>query len=108
MKSTAHVAIERVTLLHIQQHPSVLEVAIVYEKLACCSRVVELPNAVEISAIVALEKRQGTESDDTYNCLIIDTFGLYLQKAINPETIQAIKEHQIWNSECERSIVLII
>ena len=37
-----------------------------YEKLACSSRVVELPNAAEILPPVALEKRQRTEPDNTY------------------------------------------
>ena len=36
----------------------------------------ELPNAVEILPTVALKKRQGTESDNTYDCPIFDIFGL--------------------------------
>ena len=43
----------------------------------------ELPNAAEISPTVGLEKRQGTESDNTYDYPIFDIFGLtYLWKAI--------------------------
>ena len=34
----------------------------------------ELPDAAEISLRVASEKRQGMESDNTYNCQIIDTY----------------------------------
>jgi len=45
----------------------------------------ELHNAAEILLKVALQKRQGMESENTYNYLIIDTFGCYLQKAIAPE-----------------------
>ena len=65
----------------------------------------ELPNAAEISLTVALEKRQGSESDNTYNCPIFDifrlTFGrLYLQN-------QATEEHQTWNSESEGTVILI-
>ena len=45
----------------------------------------ELPNAAEISPTVALEKRQGMESDISYNCPIIDIFGLNFWKAIAPE-----------------------
>ena len=54
--------VDRVTLLHIQQHPSVLEAV----KTTKSSRVVELSNAAEILPTVALKKRQGTESDNTY------------------------------------------
>ena len=57
-----------------------------YENSTCISRVVELPNDAEISPTVALEKRQGTESGNTYNCPIIDTFRLYLWKTIAPKT----------------------
>ena len=63
-------------MLHIQKHPTVLESSYNYEKLACSSRVVELPNAAEILPTVALKKRQGTESNNTYNCPIFDIFGL--------------------------------
>ena len=43
-----------------------------YEKLAYSSRIVELPNAVEMLPTVALKKRQGTESNNTYDCTIFD------------------------------------
>ena len=39
----------------------------------------ELPNAAEILPTVALEKRQGTEPDNTYDCPIFDIFGLTLE-----------------------------
>jgi len=56
--------IDTVNPLCIQQHPSVLEADIYeYEKLACSSRVVDLPNAAEIIPTVALQKRQGIESE---------------------------------------------
>jgi len=45
----------------------------------------ELHNAAEILLKVALQKRHGMESENTYDCLIIDTFGCYLWKAIAPE-----------------------
>jgi len=45
----------------------------------------ELHNAAEILLEVALQKRQGMESENTYDYLIIDTFGCYLWKAIAPE-----------------------
>ena len=36
----------------------------------------ELHNAAEILPTVALKKKQGTESDNTYDCPIFDIFGL--------------------------------
>jgi len=42
----------------------------------------EIHNAAEILPKVALQKRQGTESENTYTCLITDTFGRYLWKVI--------------------------
>ena len=36
----------------------------------------ELSNVAEILLMVALKKRQGMESDNTYNCPIFDIFGL--------------------------------
>ena len=42
----------------------------------------ELPNAAEILPTVALKKKQGTESDNTYNCPILI---YYFWKAIAPE-----------------------
>ena len=44
----------------------------------------ELPNAAEILPTVALEKRQGTESDNTYNCPIFGYIRTYLWKAKEP------------------------
>ena len=42
----------------------------------------ETHNAAEILPKVALQKRQGKESENTYTRLIIDTFGRYLWKVI--------------------------
>ena len=55
-----------------------------YETLVCSSRVMELPNAAEILLTVILEKRQGTESDNTYNCPIFDISDLPLEGAPEP------------------------
>ena len=40
----------------------------------------EFPNAAETLPIVAIEKKQVTESDNTYNCPIIE-----MQKFIAPD-----------------------
>jgi len=45
-----------------------------YEKLARNSRAMELHNAAEISPKVALQNRQETKSNNTYNCPTINTF----------------------------------
>ena len=49
------------------------------------SRVMELPEVADNSPRVASEKQHGTESENTYNFPIIDTFGYYVWKAIAPE-----------------------
>ena len=36
----------------------------------------ELPDAAKILPTVALKKRQGTESNNTYDCPIFDMFGI--------------------------------
>ena len=45
----------------------------------------EFPNAVEVSPRVALGKKLGTETYNTYTCLIVDTFKHNLWKAVAPE-----------------------
>ena len=55
---------ERTTLLHIQQNLSMLK-AVNYKRFVYSSRLMELPNAAEISSTVALDKRQGTEANTT-------------------------------------------
>jgi len=55
-----------VTLFYIQQHPSVLEAARITK--SCDSRVVEVYDATEILPKVALQKGQGTESENAYKC----------------------------------------
>ena len=72
-------------LLHIQQHPSVLEAVTTTKRWRA-----------------AAKKRKGTDSDSTYDCPIFGlTFGrLELQN-------QATEEHQTWNSECEGYVVSI-
>lgn len=45
----------------------------------------EVHNAVELLLKVTSQKGQGTESENAYNCLIIDAFGRYIRKAIAPE-----------------------
>jgi len=54
------------------------------------SRLIELHNAAEILPKVALLKRQGMESENTYNINfpIIDTFGCYIWKAGAPDKKQ--------------------
>jgi len=42
----------------------------------------EIHNAAEILPKLALQKRQEKESENTYTCLITDTFGCYLWKVI--------------------------
>ena len=49
------------------------------------SRVMELPEVADNSPRVASEKQHGTESENTCNFPIIDTFGRCLWKAIAPE-----------------------
>ena len=48
------------------------------ENWAHSSRVMELPKDAENSPRVASEKQHGTESENTYNFPIIDTFGYYV------------------------------
>lgn len=57
-----------------------------YKKLAHSSRAAELHNSTEILQKVALQKRQGTESENAYSCSITDTFGCHLWKATAPES----------------------
>ena len=49
------------------------------------SRVMELPKLSENSPRVASEKQHGTESENTCNFPIFDTFGCYIWKTIAPE-----------------------
>jgi len=46
---------------------------------------VEFPNAVEFSPRVALGKKLGPETYNTYTCPIVDTLKNYLWKAVVPE-----------------------
>ena len=76
-----------------------------YEKLACGSRVMELHNAAEILLKVALQKRQGTESENAYSCSITDTFRCHLWKAIAPESSNRGSPN--WDSKCEGYVLLM-
>jgi len=49
----------------------------------------ELPEVADNSPRVASEKQHGTESENTFNFLIIDTFGRYIWKAIAPRSKQS-------------------
>ena len=53
---------------------------------AHCSRVMELPEVADNSLRVASEKQHGTESENTWNFPIFDTFGRYIWKAIAPRS----------------------
>ena len=56
------------------------------ENRACSSRVMELPKAADNSPRVASEKQHGTESENTCNFPIFNTFGRYIWKAIAPRS----------------------
>jgi len=56
------------------------------ENRACSSRVMELPKAADNSLRVASEKQHGTESENTCNFPIFETFGRYIWKAIAPRS----------------------
>ena len=56
------------------------------ENRARSSRVMELPEVADNSPRVASEKQHGTESENTWNFPIFDTFGRYIWKAIAPRS----------------------
>ena len=56
------------------------------ENQAHSRRVMELPEVADNSPRIASEKQYGTESENTWNFLIFDTFGRYIWKAIAPRS----------------------
>jgi len=56
------------------------------ENRARSSRVMGLPEVADNSPRVASEKQHGTESENTWNFPIFDSFGRYIWKAIAPRS----------------------
>ena len=76
--------INTVTLLYIQQHPSVLETAIIAKSWHAAAGLWSFAVLRNLTK-VALQKRQRTEFKNTCNCSIVDTFECYLWKLITPK-----------------------